>query len=99
MSDRMSIITDWRVNEDTLPDVQPEAEYECVITSQKGCPRSPGQSVVIKPAFKAEAFAKTNDVEHVALSLLSCFVGCPQAALPPQAAPSDSHGVTALLRH
>ena len=32
-----------------------------------------------------------NDVEHVERPL-SCFDGCPQAAIPPQAEPSDSHG-------
>ena len=41
---------------------------------------------VINPGLKAGA-------------LLSCFSGSPRAAFPPQAAPSDSHGVAALSLH
>ena len=43
---------------------------------------------------KGRAFVE-NDVEHEA-SPLSCFDGCPRAALPPQAEPSDSHGFSEL---
>lgn len=35
MSDRMSVITDWRVHDDDLPDVPPGEEFECVFTPQK----------------------------------------------------------------
>ena len=35
MSDHMSVITDWRVRDDDLPDILPGEEFEHVITPQK----------------------------------------------------------------
>src|SRR5262245_7899247 len=59
-----------------------------------GLPDQRVEIAVINPALKGRALWK-DDVEHE-VRPLSCFDGCPRAAFPPQAEPSDSHGFSGL---
>jgi hypothetical protein len=52
---------------------------------------------VINPVLKGRGF-REDDVEH-AIQPVSCFDGGSQAASPPQAEPSDSHGFSEPSRH